>query len=113
MKAELLFAKLANLLEHHCAWSALLSMGNLDTLIEHCCLSPDSYEANFKALQNLRREAEALSNYVKVDCVCISLGALKAGLEEQFQRAHDYLRTSLKRTMLDDIKQVCLLDPFL
>ena len=46
MKAELLFAKLANLLEHHCAWSALLSMGNLDTLIEHCCLSPDSYEAN-------------------------------------------------------------------
>ena len=106
IKAELLFAKLGAVLEQHECWGALCAVGDLDLLIEQCCSSPASYEANFKALRIKRRDAEKLAESLKVDCIRVSLAPLKAGLEEHFQRVHETLLLVLKRTVTDDIKDV-------
>jgi len=106
VKAELLFAKLANVLERYECWVTLYDIGDPDFLIENCCESSISYDINFKAVQNKRREAEKLADSIKVDCISINLAPLKSRLEEHFQRVHDALLLILKRTMVDDIKQV-------
>jgi hypothetical protein len=55
------------------------------------------YDAAYKQLKVKRKEAEKLPNYEKVDCVNVSLGPLKAALEDQQQRLSDALQLGMAR----------------
>jgi|Transcript_32459 hypothetical protein len=108
VKTELLFAKLVSVLEQHESWCVLCSVLEIDVLTEKTCESPSSYEINFKALRNLRLEADKLPDFIQVDCIRISLLPLKSSLEKHFQLVHDTLGSVIKRNITDDIKEVCV-----
>ena len=101
-----MFVELCNLLEQYESWSSLCATTDLDAVVELCCSSPTLFETNFRALRDKRRAAERLPDFIKVDCICVSLGPLKLSLEDNFQRAYETLLLVLKRTMTNDINEV-------
>ncbi|KAJ1446203.1 dynein heavy chain and region D6 of dynein motor-domain-containing protein [Pelagophyceae sp. CCMP2097] len=105
-KAEGLFAKLAELQARYEPAAALARVSDLEALLEQHCTAAQQYEANFRALKAKRREADKFPDFVKVDCIRVSLAPLKAGLEEHFQRLGDALLTVLKRAVGDDLRDV-------
>jgi dynein heavy chain 2 len=105
-KAEDLFAKLSVLLEEYAPWTVLGGVDDLDAFVEtHVAFTPQ-YEANFKMIKLKRKEAEKLPSLVKVDCVRVSLAPLKASLDDQFSRLSDALLVALRRTVLEECKDV-------
>jgi hypothetical protein len=108
-KAEQLFAKLATLLESYKPWCVLgfaVKDGDMDAFVAERVSSVAQYDANFKALKQKRKDAEKLPDLVKQDCVRVSLAPLKATLEDQMQRLTDSLLVALRRSVLEDFKEV-------
>ena len=71
--------------------------GSLDDLVEERVTDAGEYDAAYKQLRQRRKEAEKLPNTEKVDCINVSLGPLKAALEDQQQRLSDALQLGMAR----------------
>ncbi len=63
-------------------------------------------EVNFSNLRTRRRDAERLPDVRRVDCIVVSLLPFKSALDDQMQRLHDALCLGLRRSVVDDAKQI-------
>ena len=104
-KAEGLFDKLSKILAKYTPMARLGQL-DLDAFIEKHVTTPESFLHNFKALRSKRKDVDKLPDVEKVDCVTISLTPFKGFLEDLLQRVADSLLVTLRRSVLQDFKEV-------
>jgi dynein heavy chain 2 len=104
-KAESLFDKLSMLMKKYEVWASLGTV-DIDQFIEANCTTPDEYIANFKTLRIKRKDIDKLPDVEKVDCCTVVLTPFKGFLEDLFQRVQDSLLVSLRRSLLQEFKDV-------
>lgn len=105
-RCELLFEKLASVLSKYSPFVRLGQVHDLDLFIETHVRSPDEYVTNFKMLKTKRRDIDKLPDVEKIDCCTISLTPFKGYLDELFLRINDSLLINLRRSILDEFKEV-------
>ncbi|KAL4105900.1 hypothetical protein PRIC1_003955 [Phytophthora ramorum] len=108
---ERLFTRLEGLLFEYEHWGFLAKLGgggnlDLDTLMESTLQEPADWELNFKTLRTKRKESEKILDFVKVDCINLSLVPFKRSLDEHLQRFADALLLSLRKSTLNHIRVV-------
>ncbi len=105
VKAESLFDRLQTILQRY-EPLVLLGQVDLDAYVEEYVKSPDDYITNFKSLRARRKDIDKLPDVEKEGCVTISLVPLKNYLEELYQNINDTLLIILRRTLLEEFKEV-------
>ncbi|KAF4324411.1 hypothetical protein G195_002224 [Phytophthora kernoviae 00238/432] len=108
---ERLFARLEGLLFEYEHWGFLARLGSggsvdLDALMESTLQEPADWELNLKTLRAKRKESEKIPDFVKVDCINLSLVPFKRSLDEHLQRFADALLLSLRKSTLNHIRVV-------
>lgn len=106
---EQLFTRLEALLYEYEHWSLLvrISGGNeLDALMESELHEPGDWEVNLKTIKLKRKESEKIPDFVKIDCIHVSLVAFKSTLDELLQRFQDSLLLSLRKSTLQHVRLV-------
>jgi dynein heavy chain 2, cytosolic len=106
VRAESLFDKLSAVLVKYAPLVRLGQIHDLDLYIENNVKSPEEYVANFKILKNKRRDIDKLPDVEKVDCCTVSLTPFKGYLDELLVRISDSLLVNLRRSILDEFKEV-------
>ena len=105
-KAEELFTRLAAMLEKYRPAAILGTIDDLDAFVDEHVTEAVQYEANFRMLKAKRKDAEKLPDFERIDCIRVSLAPFKSTLEDQMQRLNDTLLIALRRTVLDEFKDV-------
>jgi dynein heavy chain 2, cytosolic len=105
-RAEALFDKLSAVLNRYAPLVRLGQVADLDLYIEANVTKPEEYVANFKILKNKRRDIDRLPDIEKVDCCTVSLTPFKGYLDELLMRISDSLLVNLRRTILEEFKEV-------
>ncbi|TYZ58493.1 hypothetical protein PybrP1_004198 [[Pythium] brassicae (nom. inval.)] len=108
---ERLFSRVEALLYEYEPWSLLArvgggSGGELDALMEAELQEPGDWEVNLKTLKLKRKESEKIPDFVKIDCVHLSLVTFKSALDEHLQRFQDGLLLSLRKSAFAHIRLV-------
>ena len=98
-----MFARIASVLDLYRPWTVLGNIDDLDAYVEAHVTEVVHYEANFRMLK-VKKEAEKLPDFTQ--SIRISLAPFKATLEDQMQRLADTLLIALRRSVLDDFKDV-------
>lgn len=107
--SEQLFTRLEALLYEYEHWSILSRIatgGELESLMESELQEPVDWEINLKTLKTKRKESEKIPDFLKIDCIHLSLVPFKHTLEEYMQRFQDGLLLSLRKSALMHIKIV-------
>ena len=105
-RAERLFDKLTAVLQRYAPLVRLGQVPDLDLYVEQNVNRPEEYVANFKVLKSKRRDIDKLPDLEKVDCCTVSLTPFKGYLDELFMRVSDSLLVNLRRTILEEFKEV-------
>ena len=105
-RAEALFDKLSFVIKKYQPLVRLGQIPDLDTYIETNVVRPDEYTANFKVLKTKRRDIDKMPDSEKIDCCTVSLTPFKGYLDELLLRISDCLLVSLRRGILDEMKEV-------
>ena len=105
-KAEELFSRVAAVVDLYQPWTVLGNIDDLDAYVDTHVTEVPHYDANFRMLKSKKKEAEKLPDFTRIDCVRISLAPFKATLDDQMQRLTDTLLVALRRSVLDDFKDV-------
>ncbi|XP_071483964.1 LOW QUALITY PROTEIN: cytoplasmic dynein 2 heavy chain 1-like [Diadema antillarum] len=103
--AELLFEKLDKAKEIFEGWVVLGSI-DLDKLLETHLQTVTDWERNFKALKARGRDSEKLPHQIKVYCVTVSTGPVKATIDDHIQRLFDALLSSLRRSITESVTEI-------
>ena len=104
-KAEILFDKLNDMLVRYNEWIQLGQI-DLDQYIEANVKTSDEYSVNFKMLKSKRKDIDRLPDQEKVYCCTVSLLPLKGSLDELLTRIGDALLVNLRRSLIDEFKEV-------
>eukprot|EP01040_Poterioochromonas_malhamensis_P024171 gene24171-29843_t len=104
-KAEALFERLQEILSKYQEWT-LLGQVDLDAYVEQHVKTSDEYVANFKMLRTKRKDIDKLPDVEKVDCCSVSLVPFKSFLDDLLLRAGDILLISLRRSLIEEFKEV-------
>lgn len=104
-KAEALFERLQEILAKYQEWT-LLGQVDLDAYVEQHVKTSDEYVANFKMLRTKRKDIDKLPDVEKVDCCSVSLVPFKSFLDDLLLRAGDILLISLRRSLIEEFKEV-------
>ena len=105
-RAESLFEKLSLVIRKYQPLVRLGQIPDLDGYIEANVVRPDEYTANFKVLKSKRRDIDKMPDSEKIDCCTVSLTPFKGYLDELLLRISDCLLVSLRRSILDEMKEV-------
>ncbi|OQS05963.1 dynein heavy chain [Thraustotheca clavata] len=103
---ETLFTKLKSLLAEYESWTFLTRVAELDTLLGNMLSEVVDWETNFKTLKLKRKESDKIPDFIKVDCVGVSLVPFKSGLDENITRLQDALLISLRKSISGHLKVV-------
>uniref|UniRef100_K3WM96 AAA+ ATPase domain-containing protein n=1 Tax=Globisporangium ultimum (strain ATCC 200006 / CBS 805.95 / DAOM BR144) TaxID=431595 RepID=K3WM96_GLOUD len=107
---EQLFMRLESLLYEYEHWSLLSRMGGgsseFESLMESELHEPMDWEVNLKTVKMKRKEAEKIPDFVKIDCIHVSLMPFKSTLDEYLQRFQDGLLLSLRKSTLMHLRIV-------
>ncbi|KAE9115561.1 Cytoplasmic dynein 2 heavy chain 1 [Phytophthora fragariae] len=108
---ERLFTRLEGLLFEYEHWGFLARLGgggnvDLDAVMEATLQEPADWEVNFKTIRTKRKESEKIPDFVKLDCINVSLVPFKRALDEHLQRFTDALLLSLRKSTLNHIRIV-------
>ncbi|TMW62553.1 hypothetical protein Poli38472_005171 [Pythium oligandrum] len=107
---EQLFTRLEALVYEYEPWSVLARLasgsGELETLMETELQEPSDWEVNLKTLKLKRKESDKILDFVKIDCILVSLVPFKQTLDEYMQRFQDGLLFSLRKSTLQHLKLV-------
>ncbi|KAF1331189.1 hypothetical protein FI667_g4511, partial [Globisporangium splendens] len=108
---EQLFTLLESLLYEYEHWSLLSRMGSgssseFESLMESELHEPMDWEINLKTVKMKRKEAEKIPDFLKIDCIHVSLVPLKSTLDEYLQRFQDGLLLSLRKSTLAHLRIV-------
>ena len=104
-KAESLMDKLSALITRYSVWGKLGQV-DLDRFIEANVSDPESFVLNFKTLRAKRKDIDRLPDQEKIDCCTVSLTPFKGFLEDLFHRVGDTLLVVLRRSLLQEFKEV-------
>ena len=104
-KAETLFDKLSAVLVKYSPM-ARLGQVDLETYIEARVTQAEGYIVNLKALKGKKKEIGRLPDLEKIDCCAVSLTPFKGFLEDLLQRIGDTLLVTLRRSLLQEFKEV-------
>ncbi|XP_074649972.1 cytoplasmic dynein 2 heavy chain 1-like [Tubulanus polymorphus] len=108
-KADALFRRLADVLQKFEHWVVLGGL-DVDAFVDEHLKELSDWERNFKALKVRGRDAEKLPNEIKVDCITVNTGPVKAVIDDHIQRLFDALLNSLRRSITNDMH---VIDSFL
>ncbi|MEW5298927.1 MAG: hypothetical protein WDW36_001997 [Sanguina aurantia] len=104
--AEALFAQLAEELKRWADWVVLGTIQDLDEYADSNLTEVADWELNFRMLKAAAKDCEKLPNELKVDCYKVSLGPVKASVEEQMKKLQDTLVASLRRKAVAEKEEV-------
>ncbi|KAF0686502.1 Aste57867_21689 [Aphanomyces stellatus] len=102
---ELLFAKLEAVLAEYDTWTFLTRATDLDAMLESMLSDVGDWELNLKTLKAKRKESDKITDFVKVDCITVSLVPFKSSLDEYLSRLQDSLLLSLRKSLTGHLKQ--------
>lgn len=98
-KAESLFSKLAACQNKFEPWTVVGRVADLDAMIEESVIEMEQWENNFKITKSKLKECDKIEDYIRVDCVLISVLPLKSTIEEGIQRLNDSLVLGLRKSV--------------
>jgi dynein heavy chain 2 len=105
-KAEDLFSKVQKLQASFSPWMVVgLLSERMSELVDEL-QEPRQWDLNFKCLKAKRKDMDKIPDTIKIDCLTISTVVLKSVIEEHLERLSDALVLSLKRKVMEEVKNV-------
>ncbi|RHY58768.1 hypothetical protein DYB34_000770 [Aphanomyces astaci] len=103
---EHLFAKLEHVTKDYDQWTYLTHASDLDAMLESMLGDVNDWDVNLKALKAKRKDSDKIPDFVKVDCISVSLVPFKSSLDEYLSRLQDSLLLSLRKSLTSHLKLV-------
>ncbi|CAK4090165.1 unnamed protein product [Aphanomyces euteiches] len=103
---ELLLSKLEGVLKDYESWTFLTQAADLDAMMESTLSEVADWELNLKTLKAKRKDSDKIPDFVKVDCISVSLVPFKSSLDEYLSRLQDCLLISLRKSLTGHLKLV-------
>ncbi|ORZ34798.1 dynein heavy chain, N-terminal region 2-domain-containing protein [Catenaria anguillulae PL171] len=108
-RAESVFEELDKKLQSMFGEWAIVSCLTQDKVAEIMaanCLNVGDWETHFRTIKQKGKDAELLTNSIKVDNIVISVLPLKAAIDDQLQRLFDVLVSTLHSSVAAHVKSV-------